>query len=66
MQLFKVIIRALHRFANVNSLTVMQSVIEEGTSFMNKVSDDQYLFVKCVMEWVGCSNKVLEKIKTNN
>jgi hypothetical protein len=66
MQLFKVIIRALHRFADVNDLPVMQSIIEQEKSFMNKVPDNQYLVVKRVMEWVGRSIKDLEKIKTNN
>jgi len=41
MQLFKIIIRALHRFADVNDLQVMQSVIEQEKLFMNKLPDNQ-------------------------
>ena len=65
MQLFKVIIRALHRFGDVNDLPILQSVIKQEKAFMTKVPDNQYLAVKRVMEWVGRSIKDLEKIKTN-
>ncbi len=65
MQLFKVIIRALHRFGDVNDLPILQSVIKQEKAFMAKVPDNQYLAVKRVMEWVGRSIKDLEKAKAN-
>ena len=64
MQLFKVVIRALHRFAEVTDLSILQSVMEQEKAFQNKVPDNQYLVVKRVMEWVDRSIKDLEKIKS--
>jgi hypothetical protein len=63
MQLFKVVIRALHRFAEVTDLSILQSVMEQEKAFQNKVPDNQYLVVKRVMEWVDRSIKDLERIK---
>ena len=65
MQLFKVIIRALHRFADVNDLSILQSISKQEKAFMSKVSDDQYLLVKRVMEWAGRSIKALERARAN-
>jgi hypothetical protein len=65
MQLFKVIIRALHRFADVNDLSILQSISKQEKAFMAKVSDDQYLVVKRVMEWAGRSILALERAKKN-
>jgi hypothetical protein len=61
MQLFNVIIRALHRFGDVSDLPVLQSVIEREKAFMTKAPDSQYLVVKRVMEWVDRSIKALER-----
>ena len=61
MQLFKVIIRALHRFNDVVDLPILKSVIEQEKAFMSKVPDNQYLVVKRVMEWVDRSIKELER-----
>jgi len=63
MQLFKVIIRALHRFGDVNDLPILQSIFKQDKAFMTKVPDNQYLVVKRVMEWVGRSIKDLETAK---
>jgi len=64
MQLFKVVIRGLHRFADVSDLPILNSISEQEKAFMSKVPDNQYLTVKRVMEWVGRSAKALEQAKT--
>jgi hypothetical protein len=61
MQLFKVIIRALHRFGDVDDLPILKSLMEQEKAFMSKVPDNQYLTVKRVMEWVERSIKDLER-----
>jgi hypothetical protein len=61
MQLFKVIIRALHRFKNPLDLSSLKSIMEQEKAFMTKVPDNQYLVVKRVMEWVARSIKELEE-----
>ena len=61
MQLFNVIIRALHRFGDANDIPVLRSVIEQEKAFMSKVPDNQYLVVKRVMEWADRSVKALKR-----
>jgi hypothetical protein len=61
MQLFNVIIRALHRFGDANDIPILQSVIEQEKAFMSKVPDNQYLVVKRVMEWADRSVKALKR-----
>jgi len=63
MQLFKVIIRGLHRFAAVNDLPILEAIIDQEKPLMSKVPDNQYLVVKRVMEWVVRSIKELKRIK---
>jgi len=64
MQLFKVIIRGLHRFADGRDLPILRSILEQEKAFMAKVPDNQYLIVKRVMEWVARSVKALERTVT--
>jgi hypothetical protein len=61
MQLFKVLIRALHRFNDIVDLPLLQTVMEQEKAFMSKVPDNQYLVVKRVMEWVDRSIKDLKR-----
>ena len=51
MQLFKVLIRGLHRFNDIADLPLLQSVMGQEKPLMSKVPDNQYLVVKRVMEW---------------
>jgi hypothetical protein len=61
MQLLKVIIRALDRFADVNDLSLLQEIRNQDRKFQAKVQDNQYLVVKRVMEWVDRSIKKLKE-----
>ena len=63
MQLFKVIIRGLHRFNDRMDLPILQSVMKQEKAFMSKVPDNQYLTIKRVMEWVERSIRELEGAK---
>jgi len=61
MQLFKVIIRGLHRFNDAGDLSLLRSVVQQEKAFMAKVPDDQYLVIKRTMEWADRSIRDLEQ-----
>jgi len=62
MQLFKVIIRGLHRFNDAGDLSLLRSVVQQEKAFMAKVPDDQYLVIKRTIEWADRSVRDLEQI----
>lgn len=61
MQLFKVIIRALDRFADPEDLSLLRDIRGQEKNFLQKMPDNQKDQVKRVMEWVDKSIVKFEK-----